>query len=67
MDVFVPGIFLTIIGMGVVFASLIVLMAVIVLLEKIVEAGRSKDAEEPAPTPGADDNGIVLAAAAYFS
>ncbi len=65
-----PGILLTIIGMGVVFGSLIVLMVVIQLLEKFFGAGRrendksTKDAKAP---PENEDMDIVLAAAAgYF-
>ena len=40
MDAFIPGFLLTIIGMGVVFGSLIALMAVIMLLEKVLRLGK---------------------------
>ena len=65
MDAFTPGILLTIIGMGVVFGSLIALMIVIQLLERCFGAKRSgTDAEGPAEN---DDLEVVLAAAAgYF-
>lgn len=65
-----PGIMLTIIGMGVVFGSLIVLMVVILLLERFVGSGRRQPdpgavAQEAAPQ--SDDLDLVLAAAAgYF-
>ena len=65
-----PGIMLTIIGMGVVFGSLLVLMAVILLLERFVGSGRREpDAGtvEQEPSPESDDLELVLAAAAgYF-
>ena len=70
MDAFIPGIMLTIIGMGVVFGSLIVLMVVIVLLERFFgsgppEADANAGAQEPSPKGG--DLDLVLAAAAgYF-
>ena len=70
MDAFIPGIMLTIIGMGVVFGSLIVLMAVILLLERFVGSGSGKtgaDAEEKKTSSEGDDMDLVLAAAAgYF-
>ena len=65
-----PAIMLTIIGMGVVFGSLVVLMVVILLLEKFVgskrrEAGADAMKQETAPDSG--DLDVVLAAAAgYF-
>ena len=65
-----PAIMLTIIGMGVVFGSLIVLMVVILLLERFVGSGRREAdpgevAQEAAPQ--SDDLDLVLAAAAgYF-
>ncbi len=65
-----PGILLTIIGMGVVFGSLIVLMMVILLLEKFVGSGRrenDKNAKVAKASPENEDMDIVLAAAAgYF-
>ena len=65
-----PGIILTIIGMGVVFGSLIVLMVVILLLERFVGSGRREadaGAEEQKASPQSDDLDLVLAAAAgYF-
>lgn len=65
-----PGIMLTIIGMGVVFGSLLVLMVVILLLERFVGSGRREpDAGtvEQEPSPESDDLELVLAAAAgYF-
>lgn len=65
-----PGIMLTIIGMGVVFGSLLVLMVVILLLERFVGSGRREpDAGtvEQKPSPESDDLELVLAAAAgYF-
>ena len=70
MDAFIPGIMLTIIGMGVVFGSLIVLMVVILLLERFVGSGSRKagaGAEEQKPSTEGDDMELVLAAAAgYF-
>ena len=70
MDAFIPGIMLTIIGMGVVFGSLIVLMVVILLLERFVGSGRQEadpGAEEQEAAPQNDDLDLVLAAAAgYF-
>ena len=70
MDAFIPGIMLTIIGMGVVFGSLIVLMAVILLLERFVGSGRQEadpGAGEQKPSTEGDDMDLVLAAAAgYF-
>ena len=65
MDAFTPGILLTIIGMGVVFGSLIALMIVIRLLERCFGAKRvGADAED---APENDDLEVVLAAAAgYF-
>ena len=65
MDAFTPGILLTIIGMGVVFGSLIALMIVIQLLERCFGAKRGgADAEAPSEN---DDLEVVLAAAAgYF-
>lgn len=65
-----PGIMLTIIGMGVVFGSLIVLMAVILLLEKFFGSGRREPdagAVEREAAPQSEDLDLVLAAAAgYF-
>ena len=63
-----PGIMLTIIGMGVVFGSLIVLMVVIQLLEKFVGSGpKETDAEDVPASPENEDMDIVLVAAAgYF-
>ena len=65
-----PGILLTIIGMGVVFASLIILMVVIQLLEKFFGSGRrenDKNAKDAKASPENEDMDIVLAAAAgYF-
>ncbi len=65
-----PGIMLTIIGMGVVFGSLLVLMVVILLLERFVGSGRREpDAGtvEQEAAPESDDLELVLAAAAgYF-
>jgi len=70
VDAFIPGIMLTIIGMGVVFGSLIVLMVVILLLERFVGSGSGKTgagAEEQKPSTEGDDMDLVLAAAAgYF-
>ena len=69
MDAFTPGFLLTIIGMGVVFGSLIVLMVVIQLLERFFSGGRAGDAgaEGGRAAPGDDDLEVVLAAAAgYF-
>ncbi len=70
MDAFIPAIMLTIIGMGVVFGSLIVLMAVIMLLERFVGSGSAEtgvDAQEQKPSTEGDDLELVLAAAAgYF-
>ncbi len=70
MDTFLPGIMLTIIGMGVVFGSLIVLMVVILLLKKFVGSGLQETeaaAEEEKTSPESGDLEIVLAAAAgYF-
>ena len=61
---------LTIIGMGVVFGSLIVLMAVIMLLEKFVGAKTPEadaGAVEQETSPQSNDLDHVLAAAAgYF-
>ena len=65
-----PGILLTIIGMGVVFGSLIVLMVVIQLLERFFGSGRrenDKNAKVAKASPENEDMDIVLAAAAgYF-
>lgn len=65
-----PGIMLTIIGMGVVFGSLLVLMAVILLLERFFGSGRREPdagAEEQVAAPESGDLDLVLAAAAgYF-
>ncbi len=70
MDAFIPGILLTIIGMGVVFGSLVVLMVVILLLERFVGSGRREagaDAVAQEAAPESDDLDVVLAAAAgYF-
>ena len=70
MDAFIPGFMLTIIGMGVVFGSLLVLMAVIMLLERFVGSGRRETdagAMETEAAPQSDDLDLVLAAAAgYF-
>lgn len=70
MDAFIPGILLTIIGMGVVFGSLIALMAVITLLEKFFGSGSAETGageEEQKPSPEGGDLDLVLAAAAgYF-
>ena len=70
MDAYTPGILLTIIGMGVVFGSLLVLMAVIVLLEKFV-GSRPQETDAGAENADAaaqgDDLDLVLTAAAgYF-
>ena len=67
MDAFIPGIMLTIIGMGVVFGSLIVLMVVIVLLERFVGTRHQETdagAEEADAAATGDDFDLVLAAAA---
>lgn len=65
-----PAIMLTIIGMGVVFGSLIVLMAVILLLERFFGSGRRESGAEAVKqeaTPESGDLDLVLAAAAgYF-
>ena len=65
-----PGILLTIIGMGVVFGSLIVLMVVIQLLERFVGSGRRETdagSEDLDTSRQGDDLEIVLTAAAgYF-
>ncbi len=72
MDTFTPAILLTIIGMGVVFGSLLILMAVIQLLERLLDTstGRRKkntNAENGEVSPENDDLAFVLAAAAgYF-
>ena len=70
MDAFIPGIMLTIIGMGVVFSSLIVLMVVILLLERFVGTRPQETdagAEEADAAATGDDLDLVLAAAAgYF-
>lgn len=69
MDAFIPGIMLTIIGMGVVFGSLIVLMVVIVLLERFVGT-RPQETDAGAVEQEAasenDDLDLVLAAAAGY-
>lgn len=67
MEAFAPGIMLTILGMGVVFGSLLVLMAVIHLLERLLGAGRRKESAAPEPpedAPEEADLAVVLAAAA---
>ena len=65
-----PAILLTIIGMGVVFGSLIVLMVVILLLERFFGSGRrdpGAGAVEQEAAPQSDNLDLVLAAAAgYF-
>ena len=64
-----PAIMLTIIGMGVVFGSLLVLMVVILLLQKFVGSGpQETDAgAEDADTAAQDDDlDLVLAAAAGY-
>ncbi len=70
MDAFTPGILLTIIGMGVVFGSLIALMIVIQLLERCFGAKRERSGAgaEDAKAPAANGElEVVLAAAAgYF-
>lgn len=70
MNAFMPAISLTIIGMGVVFGSLIVLMVVILLLERFFGSGRREPgagAVGQEPGPESDDLELVLAAAAgYF-
>ena len=70
MDAFIPAILLTIIGMGVVFGSLIVLMVVILVLERFVGSGPPEadpGAEEQEAAPKDGDLDLVLAAAAgYF-
>ncbi|MDE0331372.1 MAG: OadG family protein [Nitrospinae bacterium] len=70
MDAFIPAILLTIIGMGVVFGSLIVLMAVILLLEKFVGSGPQEAdpgaVEQEAATKGDDMELVLAAAAGYF-
>ncbi len=67
MDAFAPGILLTILGMGVVFSSLLVLMAVIHLLERALGTGRPQEnaaQERTERPPEEEDLAIVLAAAA---
>ena len=70
MDTFIPAIMLTIIGMGVVFGSLLVLMVVILLLERFVGSGLQETdsgAENADTAAQGDDLDLVLAAAAgYF-
>ncbi len=70
MDAFIPGFLLTIIGMGVVFGSLIVLMAVIMLLEKFFGSGSgetgSGDEEQKTSSEGEDMELVLAAAAGYF-
>ncbi len=70
MDAFIPGLLLTVVGLGVVFGSLIVLMVIIMLLERFF-GSRSEETgtgtHEQKSSPQSDDLEIVLAAAAgYF-
>ena len=65
-----PGILLTIIGMGVVFGSLIILMVLIQLLDRFFGSGlqeNDKNAKDAKASPENEDMDIVLAAAVgYF-
>ena len=64
-----PGILLTIIGMGVVFGSLLVLMVVILLLERFIGSGPQETdsgAEDADTAAESDDLDLVLAAAAGY-
>lgn len=65
-----PGIMLTIIGMGVVFGSLLVLIVVILLLEKFVGSGSPETEagadEQKAPAENDELDLVLAAAAGYF-